>query len=277
MKFLIAALAPLALMSIAQAQTAPVDAPPVVAEPVSPPPADDPLALANSALAQARLGESCRFAFTQKNIADVRAGWATADAEVEFTFDPRLPIGTRFTMVRAAKQEKAIAKNLVKTDKLAQPYDLIALLPEGEFKIEQLAPKASTQTEVALFTFKPSVIVERSDSEMGVKLVNQYEGTLEVDRATGRVRTVTIRVPEGGAKAGIVKMTGGMFARAYAVVGDSYVAAERITQSQSARALWSTAEVTSGTQFSNVTPICDAAEVARIAEMEAAARPKKKN
>lgn len=257
--------------AVAQETSAPpVATPPAPAavEPVAAP-APDPLALVQASLARAR-ATTCRFAFSQSVQSDAQAGLGSDSVTGLLRFDPRLPVGERWTVVNATKHVRTLQRNLARGDKQGPATDLMQLLPEGELTMGELAVEQAL-AEVYVFTFKPVPNPERIVDENARSMTAQMVGTLETRRDGAIVRR-TLRVPEGGIRVGIAKLQSGSISRGYTALPDGQAVADSEVYTARATALLSGAEVTTTGRISDVTPLCDAAVVADIASREAAAR-----
>jgi hypothetical protein len=247
---------------------APVEAPaPATAAPA------DPLALVQAALDKAQ-ATKCRFAYSMAIEAMAQAGLGEAEVKGAVRFDPRLPIGERWTIVEMSNRAKQIQRSLAKQDAEALPNDLHDLLPSGPLKITNLALKETTG-DIVMFSFTPVPDESIVKVELQRKIQSQLVGELEA-RKDGTVLRRVLRVPDGGIRAGIAKLQAGSLSRSFQTLPDGQLVAESEVNTLRASALLSTAEQTTTTRFLTVEPICDAAIVAEIGAKEAAAQAAKK-
>jgi hypothetical protein len=287
----LAALAALATAAWAQTEPAPETAATVLpldtsaretvesasAETAAPAPAlalpTDPMELAAFALANAREPARCRFAFTRLQTAAAQVGWSDADAEAVIRFDPRLAIGERWTVVRATRHQRAMQRSLAREDRKGLPSDLITLTAEGEWTFENLAFVREHEDRY-VYSYTPVIIPERSASEAGEGIIEQLIGEVEISRESGRVMSSTLREPPPGTAVramGIVRVHRALLRSHYVPREDGLHVADSGSQMFAMSALLSQTEVTTSFRFTEVEPICDPAEVARIQEAEAAA------
>jgi hypothetical protein len=234
----------------------------------------DPMELVAFALANAREAQQCRFAFTRLQTTAAQVTWSNADAEGEIRFDPRLPIGERWTVVRASRQQRAIQRALSRQDRKGLPFDLITLAAEGEWRFENVA-LASELPDRYVYNFTPRMIPERSADETGAGIIEQLVGQLEVSRETGRVLASTLREPPPGTAVramGIVRVHRALLHNFYNTDAGGRQITESGSQMFQMSALLSQTEVTTSFRFTNVEPVCDPAEIERITAAEAAAQ-----
>lgn len=256
--------------AIAQEAPAPAEpSSPAAVEAVASALAADPLTLVRASLERAR-ATTCRFAFSQSVQSDAQAGLGSDSVTGLLRFDPRLPVGERWTLVNATKHVRAIQRNLARADRQGPPTDLLQLLPEGDVTLSELT-LAEEHPEVFVFRFKPVPIAERIADENVRNMMAQMEGKLEV-RHDGSIVRRTVSVPAGGIRVGIAKLQSGSTSRGYVTLPDGQVVADSEVYTARATALLSGAEVTTTGRLSDVEPICDTATVAAIADREAAAR-----
>lgn len=245
------------------------------AEAVAPAPVvpTDPMELAAFALANAREAAQCRFAFSRLTAGGAQFGWSASAADIVARFDPRLPVGERWTVVRANTQQRAIQRSLSREDRKGLPSDLIGLLPEGEWTYQNVAV-ASEHPDKVVYSYTPQVIPERASNETGVRIIEQLVGQFEVSRETGRIISGTLtEPPEGAVRAmGIVRVHRALFGFRYATGANGLLLTDSGAQQMRLSALGTPSEVEFSFRFEDVEPICDPADVARIAEAEAAAR-----
>ncbi|MBC7769068.1 MAG: hypothetical protein H7124_09805 [Phycisphaerales bacterium] len=253
-----------------QAETAVADAP---AEPVSVAPLipTDPTELLAYALANAREPAQCRFAFTRSQTTAAQVAWNGADADVVVRFDPRLPIGERWTVVSATRQQRALERSFAREDRKGLPFDLMALTAEGEYSFENPAMRAEHPDRV-VYSFQPRMVPARIADETGQGIIEQLVGEIEVSRE-GRILSSTLREPpETAVRAlGIVRVRRALLRNGFTPDANGHLLADSGTQMFSMSAMLTQTEVTTSFRFTEVESICDPAEVARIAEAEAAA------
>lgn len=276
-----ASLLVLALATGASAQTAEPETAPAVAEATEVAPAEaatpaviptDPAELLAHARAGALEPAQCRFAFSRAQTTAAQAGWSGADADMVVRFDPRLPIGTRWTVVSATRQQRAMQRALEREDRKALPFDLMTLTAEGEYTFENAAVRAEHPDRV-VYSFAPRMVASRVADETGQGIIEQLVGEVEVSRETGRIISTTLREPpeEAVRALGIVRVRRALFRNGYVLNDDGQLLIETGTQMLSMSALLTQTEVTTTFRFSDIEPICDPAEVARMNEAEAAA------
>jgi hypothetical protein len=284
----LAALALLATGAWAQTEPPPETTPPATTE-VAPAPATavepqaeavavapvvptDPMELAAFALANAREAAQCRFAFSRLTVGGAQFGWSAGTADIVARFDPRLPVGERWTVVRANSQQRAIQRNMSREDRKGMPSDLIGLMPEGEWTYQNIAV-ASEHPDKVVYSYTPRAIPERAANETGVRIIEQLVGQFEVLRETGRIISGTLtEPPEGAVRAlGIVRVHRALFGFRYATAANGFLLTDSGAQQMRLSALGTPSEVEFSFRFEDVEPICDPAEVARIAAAEAAA------
>jgi hypothetical protein len=280
----LAALAVLATSAWAQTDPAPApetlpavaEAAPPAAEAIAPPaPAipTDAMELAAFALANAREPARCRFAFSRLQTTVAQSGWSDADAEMVIRFDPRLAIGERWTVVRATRQQRAIQRALSRQDRSGLPFDLISLTAEGEYTFENLQLTAEHPDRL-VYSFAPRAIPERAADETGVGIIEQLIGELEVSRETGRAISSTLREPPPGTPVralGIVRVHRALLRNNFVPGAEGFALTDSGSQMFNMSALLTRTEVTNSFRFTEIEPICDPAEVERIAAAEAAA------
>lgn len=265
------AAAPVAAASTEAAVTTPAETPAATVP-------TDAMELLTFALANAREPNQCRFAFSRLTATDAHVGWSDADAESVVRFDPRLPVGERFVVERATRNQRGMQRAYAREDRKALPYDLINLVSEGEWTYENLAV-ARELPESVLYSYVPTVITERSASESGEGIIEQLVGELEVSKATGRIVSNTLREPPAGAvrAMGIVRVHQALLRTEYAPSVSDLQLAQGGSQMFNMSALLTTTAVTTSFRLNNVEAICDPAEVTRIREAEAAALAARRN
>lgn len=281
----LAALALFATSAWAQTEPPPQATPPAtsVAEPApsaeqpqadaAPPVPTDPMELAAFALANAREPAQCRFAFSRLTVGGAQFGWSAGSADMVTRFDPRLPVGERWTVVRANSQQRAIQRNLSREDRKGFPSDWISLIAEGEWTYENIVV-ASEHPDKVVYSYTPRAIPERAANETGVRIIEQLVGQFEVSRETGRIISGTLtEPPEGAVRAlGIVRVHRALFGFRYATAANGLLLTDSGAQQMRLSALGTPSEVEFSFRYTDIEPICDPAEVARIAEAEAAAQ-----
>lgn len=281
----LAALALFATSAWAQTEPPPQATPPAtsVAEPApsaeqpqadaAPPVPADPMELAAFALANAREPAQCRFAFSRLTVGGAQFGWSAGSADMVTRFDPRLPVGERWTVVRANSQQRAIQRNLSREDRKGFPSDWISLIAEGEWTYENIVV-ASEHPDKVVYSYTPRAIPERAANETGVRIIEQLVGQFEVSRETGRIISGTLtEPPEGAVRAlGIVRVHRALFGFRYATAANGLLLTDSGAQQMRLSALGTPSEVEFSFRYTDIEPICDPAEVARIAEAEAAAQ-----
>ncbi len=257
---------------VATAAPETVATPPTEALAAAPVPTD-PMELVAFARSNAQEPARCRFAFTRLQTTVAQAGWSDADAEAVIRFDPRLAIGERWTVVRATRQQRGIQRALTRQDRTGLPFDLITLTAEGEYTFEDVR-LSSEHPDRFVYSFAPRMIPERAADQTGVGIIEQLVGELEVSRETGRVLASTLREPPPGTAVralGIVRVHRALLRNSFIPGSEGFALTDSGTQMFQMSALLSQTEVTTAFRFTEVEPICDPAEVARIAEAEAAA------
>ncbi len=233
----------------------------------------DPMELAAFALAHAREPAQCRFALSRHATSASQAGLATSEFDVVTRFDPRLPVGDRWTVVSANRQQRALQRNMSREDRKGLPSDLILLLPEGEWTFENVAV-AQEHPDRVVYNYTPRVIPERAASETGVGIIEQLIGQFEVSRESGRILKSTLTEPPADAvrALGIVRVHSALIVTQYATGANAFLLGEAGSQHLHLSALLTPTAVGTAFRYFDIEPICDPAEVARIAEEEAAAR-----
>lgn len=232
----------------------------------------DPTELVAFALANAREPARCRFAFTRLQTTAAQVGWSDADAEGVLRFDPRLPIGERWSVVRATRQQRAIQRAMEREDRKALAFDLMALTAEGEYSFESIAV-SSEHLDRIIYSFIPRMVPGRISDETGQGIIEQLVGEIEVARDTGRITSSTLREPPAEAvrAMGIVRVHRALLRNAFAEGANGFQVADSGSQMLALSALLTRTEVTTSFRYTEVEPICDPAEVARINEAEATA------
>lgn len=250
----------------------PESTPAAVAPPAVP---TNPTELIAFARADALEAQQCRFAFSRAQTTAAQSGWSGADAEMIVRFDPRLPIGERWTVVHATRQQRAMERSLAREDRKALPFDLMTLTAEGEYTFENIELRAEHEDRL-VYSFQPRMVPTRIASETGQGIIEQLVGEVEVSRATGRIISTTLREPpadSGAVRAmGIVRVHRALLRNGYVAGADDRLMIETGTQMFAMSAMLSQTEVTTSFRFSEIEPICDPAEVARINAAEAAAQ-----
>jgi len=244
-----------------------------VTEPAAPPTIPtDPMELAAFALAHAREPAQCRYAFSRMSTTAAQVAWSDAEAELVVRFDPRLPIGERWVVEQASRQQRAIERSFAREDRKGLPFDLIGLMAEGEWTFENLAFVRELPDRY-VYSYTPAIIPERSASETGEGIIEQLVGELEVSRETGHIISSTLREPpeEAVRAMGIVRVRRALLRSAYAPSANNYHLTDSGSQMMSMSALLTNTEVTTSFRMTNIEAICDPAEVARIVEAETAA------
>ena len=243
------------------------------AEALAPVVPTDPMELAAYARENANQPAQCRFAFSRAIGTNVNAGWSNAEADMVIHFDPRLAIGSRWTLVQAARQQRAIERAIQREDRKAFPSDLLMLTAEGEYTFENVA-LVREMSDRNVYSFTPHVIRERTDSETGIGIIEQLVGEFEVSRETGRIINVTLREPpEGAVRAlGIVRVHSALVRNNLAPGVNDFHLSDSGSQMYQMSALLTQTAATTSYRYSDIEAICDPAEVARIQEAEAAAR-----
>ena len=279
---ILAALAVLTTSAWAQTEPAVEPAPaattqaPVAAAPETPAAASvvptDPTELLAFALANAREPNQCRFAFSRLSATDAHVGWSDADAESVVRFDPRLPVGERFVVERATRNQRGMQRAYAREDRKALPFDLINLVNEGEFTYDNPTVARELPDRI-LYSYVPNMVAGRSSSETGEGIVEQLVGELEVSRETGRIISNTLREPPAGAvrALGIVRVHQALLRTEYAPSTSDYQLAQGGSQMLAMSALLTQTAVTTSFRISDVEAICDPAEVTYIQEAEATA------
>lgn len=254
-------------------QTPPVEVAPPAAEetpaaaPVVP---TDPMELVAYALENARQPAQCRFAFNRVIATNARAGWSDADADAVVRFDPRLPLGERWTVVQAARQQRAIQRAMSREDRKGFPSDLMMLTAEGEFSFENVAFVRELPDRY-VYSYTPHVNRERTDSDTGIGIIEQLIGELEVSRETGRVMNSTLREPpeEAVRALGIVRVHRALVRSNFVPAVNDFHLSDSGSQMYQMSALLSQTEVTTTFRYTDIEAICDPSEVTRIQETEA--------
>ncbi|WP_395644438.1 hypothetical protein [Terricaulis sp.] len=257
------------------------DTPPPALEALVPALPTDPMELVAYALENARQPAQCRFVFNRVIATNARAGWSDSEADAIVRFDPRLPLGERWTVTQAARQQRAIQRAMSREDRKGFPSDLMMLTAEGEYFYDNVA-FARELPDRYVYSFTPRVNRERTDSDTGIGIIEQLVGEVEVSRETGRVISSTLREPpEGAVRAlGIVRVHRALVRNSFAPGANDLHLADSGSQMYQMSALLTQTEVTTTFRYTDIEPVCDPAEVARIQETEAggvAARARLRN
>jgi hypothetical protein len=228
-------------------------------------PAADPVAVAQAALERNRPQLQCRFAYTLVEEAANKTMWATYDLtrKNRMEFDPRRPIGERWRILGANRQAGDQRRQMNWGARSDPRSDILTLTLEGDIKIKDLA-LIETRPDAWVFSFKPEATgtVNRTAHSW----LNQLTGELVVSRATGEVVGRTLR-QVGAFEEGLGRLREGVFQRAYASNGTySFTAATNQKMEMSAQG--KQVQSNGKQQISGIVPICDPAEVARIAALE---------
>lgn len=229
--------------------------------------AADPIAIAKAALERNRPALQCRFAFTLVEKAENKTIWATYDLSRRnrMEFDPRRPIGERWRILAASRAHGDQRRQMNWGARSDPRADLLTLTLEGDVEISDLKLQEA-RADAWVFSFAP--IASSTVNKTSHNWLNQLQGELIVSRGTGEVVGRTLR-QAGAFEEGLGRLRTGVFARTYATKGAySFTAAtnQEMEMSAAGKRVKTTGEQT----ITNVTPICDAGEVARIAAMEAA-------
>lgn len=228
----------------------------------------NPVSVAQAALARSRASLDCRFAFTLEEEGVANAPWATwpADAKQTLQFDPRRAIGDRWKIIRNEKNVRKDIRRQFNVGGRSDPRaDLLTLTLEGDVDINDITLKQE-RPDVWVFGFKPSAT--STVNREAHSFLNALEGELWVSRQTGEIvrRTLLIAEPFDS---GLGRVRVGNFMRVYAP-GQNGAAITRDTRQKMTITVQGRGVESEGRQtISDVTPICDPAEVRAIAEMEA--------
>lgn len=228
----------------------------------------DFVALARVSLDRAR--NQCRYAFNQTVESDAQVGIGSGNVAGVLRFDPRLPVGERWTVITLSNRAKSIQRNLARADKLGPMTDVLALLPEGDLTMTDLVV-VQEAPEAIIFSFKPSPVLERVPDENVRNMMVQMEGKLETRRDGSIVRR-TLSVPAAGIRVGIAKLQSGSTSRGYIAQSDGGVLADSEVYTARATALITGAEVTTTSRMTDIEAICDPTVVGEIAARETAAK-----
>lgn len=234
------------------------------------PPNPDPVAIARAALEAAQGSLRCRYAFTLEERGENDTTWATFDLKQRQTlqFDPRRPMGDRWRILSTTRPDRIYQRRVFNYGGRSDPKtDLLTLTLEGDVVISDLALQSET-SDAWVLSFRPSAsdIVSRT----GQPFLNAMTGELTVDKATGAIvrRRIFLKEPFD---AGVGRVREGNFVREYGP-GDAGAPLVRATNQLLVVTVRGRGIDTVGEQkIRNITPICDPAEVDRIAAAEAAA------
>jgi hypothetical protein len=232
--------------------------------------AADPVLVAQAAVDRARASLKCRYAFTLVEQGQNETIWATYDLRQRQTleFDPRRPPGQRWRILATTRTDRIYQRRVLNVGGRSDPKtDLLSLTLEGDIVIRDLALQSETLTSW-VFSFQPSA--SNTVNITAHPFLNAMSGELHVSKATGQVtrRRIYLKEPFD---AGVGRVRAGDFVRDYAL-GDNGVPLVRATNQLLSTTVYGRGIDSTGVQsVRNVTPICDPAEVARIAAMEAEA------
>jgi hypothetical protein len=266
------------LAGSAWAQTADTAAPALQSAAPSPPAAaaaaalpSDPMDLAHYALANAQQTTRCRFAFDRAVTVNAHAGWTDSEADLVVHFDPRLALGTRWTVIRAARQQRAVERQMQQEDRKGFPSDLMMLTAQGEWTYEDLALH-NTFPDHYVFSYRPAAITDRNDTQTGTNIIDQLVGELEVSRTDGRLLRSELHEPRDTAvrSLAIVRVQHALISQSFSNGANDMRIADGGSMMYQMSALLTQTALTTTFRYSNIEPICDPAEVARIVETEAA-------
>jgi hypothetical protein len=228
----------------------------------------DPVAVAKAALERNRPALQCRFAFTLVEKAENQTIWATFDLKRRnrMEFDPRRPIGERWRILAANRAHGDQRRQMNWGARSDPRADLLTLTLEGDVEISELKLQEA-RPDAWVLSFTP--VATGTVNKTSHNWLNQLQGELIVSRGSGEVVGRTLR-QVGAFEEGMGRLRTGSFSRTYAAKGPySFTAAtnQDMEMSAAGKRVKTIGEQT----ITAVTPICDAAEVARIAAMEAAA------
>jgi len=226
--------------------------------------------LARYALANAQQATQCRFAFDRAATANAHVGWSDSDADVVVHFDPRLALGQRWTVVRAARQQRAIERQMQQEDRKGFPSDLIMLTAQGEWTYEDLA-LINTFPDHYVFSYRPATITDRNDTQTGTNIIDQLVGEIEVSRTDGRLIRSELHEPRDTAvrSLAIVRVQHALITQSFSNAANDLRVADSGSMMYQMSAILTQSALTTTFRYSNIEPICDPAEVARIVETEA--------
>lgn len=226
-----------------------------------------PMAIAQAALERGRPALACRFAFTleEEGVADSLRSDYPNDAKQTVEFDPRRAIGERWRILKNEKNVRREIRRQFNWGGRSDPRaDVLTLTLEGDVDITDLQLKEE-RPDVWVFAFKPSA-TSTVNREAHVFL-NALSGELWVSRSSGQIVRRTLRVVEPF-DTGLGRVRVADFERTYAEDGAGYAITRNTAQKMSISVQGRGIDAKGSQRISNVTPICDPAEVGAIAEME---------
>lgn len=233
-----------------------------------PQPGANPVDVAQAALARARPSLACRFAFTLAEEGVANAPWADwpEDAKRTVQFDPRRAIGDRWRIIRNEKGLRPQIRRQFNWGGRSDPHaDMLTLTLEGDVDIGELRLKEE-RADVWVFSFTPTA-TDTVNPQAHIFL-NALHGELWVSRRTGQIVRRDLHIVEPF-DTGLGRVRVADFHRDYAEDGSGYAITRATAQKMSISVQGRGVDAEGTQRISDVIPICDPAEVQRIAEMEA--------
>lgn len=227
-----------------------------------------PVDIAQAALARSRGALQCRFAFTLEEEGVADAPWADypADAKQTVQFDPRRAIGDRWKIIKNEKNVRSDIRRQFNWGGRSDPRaDMLTLTLEGDVDITELTLKEERR-DVWVFGFKP--FATSTVNRQAHVFLNVLEGELWVSRQSGEVVRRVLRVKEPF-DTGLGRVRVADFSRDYAPGEGGYAFTRDTAQKMQITVQGRGVDASGRQTISDVIPICDPAEVQRIAEMEA--------
>jgi hypothetical protein len=196
--------------------------------------------------------------------------WASFDLKQSQTlqFDPRRPIGERWRILATTRSDRLYQRRVFNYGGRSDPRtDLLTLTLEGDVAIRDLTLTGETPAAWT-FGFRPSAspIVNR----MAHPFLNALQGELQIDKASGDVISRRLFL-SSTFDAGAGRVRKGDFTRFYERQADGAVVLRAATSKLGVSVYGRQIDSEGDQTIRNIIPICDAAEVQRIAAMEAAA------
>jgi hypothetical protein len=227
--------------------------------------AAEAVATAQAAIARSKSALQCRFAFTMKEKAANQTLWASFDLERSQTasYDPRRERGERWE-VKGASRPRVEQRRQMNWGTRSDPRTDVLTIPlEGDIEITELK-LTEERPDAWVFSFKP--FATGTVNPQGRGWLNQLTGELVVSKS-GQIVSRTL-IQQGVFEAGLGRARDSRFTRFYSAGrnGEALLAStkQELTMSARGRGVDSVGEQV----YSGVEPICDPAEVKRIADYE---------
>ena len=227
-----------------------------------------PVEVAQAALDRSRASLQCRFAFTLQEKGEADAPWATWEADAQHTleFDPRRGIGERWRIVQNERNIRRTIRRQFNYGGRSDPHtDLLTVTLEGDVSINDLR-LLEERPDVWVFEFSPSAT--STVNRDAHSFLNKLQGELWVSRSTGSVVRRSLKISEPF-ESGIGRVNTGIFVREYSETPPGFAFVQGTNQTMSVTVQGRGVDTQGRQRITAVQPICDPAEVRRIAEMEA--------